>query len=318
MVNHTKIVHVAVGVIQDSRGRILIAKRHAAQHMGGLWEFPGGKVEADETVQQALHRELAEELAIEILQQRPLCLIEHHYADKSVLLDVWLIEQFSGNPHGQEGQPLRWVSPGKLVPADFPAGNRAIIRVLQLPAAIALLNTTLDCTLPALPDQTLLRLRRTQDVTNPQHYRDRLLHILSRLPPEQGVIVDWDSDSSLNHSTLLQHPQLRGYHLNRHQLMALQQRPDLAGDHLLLGCSCHNLEELEKAAQLQADYVIISPVLPTRSHPGAEGLGWKRFADLVARTRIPVYAMGGLTWSDLPTARAAGARGIAGISMFCD
>lgn len=120
-------VHVAVGVISDGGDRILVARRAADAHQGGLWEFPGGKVEQGEMVQQALHRELLEELAITTRRCEPLLIIEHDYADKPVLLDVWWIDAFDGEPHGREGQPLRWATGAELRELQFPAANAPII-----------------------------------------------------------------------------------------------------------------------------------------------------------------------------------------------
>ena len=123
-------VHVAVGVVCDSGNRILIAQRPLHLHQGGLWEFPGGKVETGETVQQALARELFEEFAIDIGASQPLLRIKHDYSDKSVLLDVWWIDDFAGEPHGREGQPWQWVEVAELSALEFPAANRPIITAI--------------------------------------------------------------------------------------------------------------------------------------------------------------------------------------------
>jgi|AntRauTorcE11897_2_1112592.scaffolds.fasta_scaffold64764_1 8-oxo-dGTP diphosphatase len=130
-----KRVHVAVGVIVDAQGRVLVARRAHEQHLGGLWEFPGGKLEPGERAEQALYRELKEELAIEVKHARPFCLIQHNYPDKAVLLDVWLVESFTGTPAGAENQPLRWLPPARLDAAEFPEANRTIILRLQEHAA---------------------------------------------------------------------------------------------------------------------------------------------------------------------------------------
>ena len=124
-----KRVHVAVGVIFNSQGQILIARRHDDAHQGGLWEFPGGKVESDESVCDALARELHEELGINIQTSscKPLIEIRHDYSDKVVLLDVWTVSEFDGEASGKEGQPLRWVDRSQLSGYDFPAANIAII-----------------------------------------------------------------------------------------------------------------------------------------------------------------------------------------------
>ena len=126
-----KPVHVAVGVIEDSRARILITLRREDAHQGGLWEFPGGKLEQGESVKQALARELREELGIEVVSTRPLLQVEHNYGDKTVVLDVWLVSKFRGEAIGREGQPLCWVEPGDLKHYQFPAANDPIVDFIQ-------------------------------------------------------------------------------------------------------------------------------------------------------------------------------------------
>ena len=120
-------VHVAVGVILGPAGDILISKRHDDSHQGGLWEFPGGKVEPGESVEAALDRELHEELGIRVTSCRALIEVHHDYTDKEVFLDVWLIDGFSGEPLGREGQPLAWCAPASLADFDFPAANQPIV-----------------------------------------------------------------------------------------------------------------------------------------------------------------------------------------------
>ena len=123
-------IHVAVAVIRNARNDILISRRHADSHQGGLWEFPGGKLKRGESLQQALERELREELGIEIGAIRPLLEIEHDYGDRRVLLDVWLVQEFSGEARGLEGQPLNWVAPAELANYAFPAANRPILEAI--------------------------------------------------------------------------------------------------------------------------------------------------------------------------------------------
>jgi len=125
------LVHVAVGVILDADNRILIARRSNEAHQGGLWEFPGGKVEAQETVSAAMARELHEELGITIGPLSPLLEVSHDYGDKQVLLDVHVVRSFSGEPEGREGQPLKWVTAAELSEYDFPAANVPIVEAVQ-------------------------------------------------------------------------------------------------------------------------------------------------------------------------------------------
>lgn len=125
------LIHVAVGVLLDSSDRVLIARRHSGAHQGGLWEFPGGKLEKAESVFNALQREFEEELAVCIEAASPLMQVTHDYGDKRVLLDVWRVERYSGEPSAQEGQPLRWVSAAGLGDYRFPEANLAIVAMLQ-------------------------------------------------------------------------------------------------------------------------------------------------------------------------------------------
>lgn len=125
-------VVVAVGVIRRASGEILIAKRAEHLHQGGLWEFPGGKVEADETVSDALVRELYEELGIQVISASPFMVIEHQYSDKRVKLDVWLVTEFEGNALGREQQPIEWVNPQQLIQFDFPDANKPILERIKV------------------------------------------------------------------------------------------------------------------------------------------------------------------------------------------
>jgi 8-oxo-dGTP diphosphatase len=125
-----KRVHVAVGVIVDARNRVLITRRAAASHQGGLWEFPGGKVEEDEALQVALARELREELGIVTIRTVPLLEVQHDYTDKAVLLDVHVVQEFTGEARGLENQPLRWVTAEELRQYHFPAANEPIVEAV--------------------------------------------------------------------------------------------------------------------------------------------------------------------------------------------
>ncbi|MCF2857440.1 8-oxo-dGTP diphosphatase MutT [Pseudoalteromonas sp. SMS1] len=124
-----KVVNVAVGVI-FKQGQYFVCKRNEAQHQGGLWEFPGGKVERQESVEQALQRELSEEIGIDVLASKHLTTIEHDYGDKQVCLHVHVVDQFNGEPTGLEGQPNQWVDYEGLKALAFPKANIAIIKAL--------------------------------------------------------------------------------------------------------------------------------------------------------------------------------------------
>lgn len=321
-----KRVHVAVGVVLDSRGQVLIAKRADQQHLGGLWEFPGGKLEAGESVEQALDRELREELAINVQHSYPLCRIEHDYPDKSVLLEVRVVDQFTGTPTGLENQPLRWLPPAQLVAAEFPQANRLIIRRLQLCDLLAIINLPANPPVPVpgmltSPCDVLLRLR----CQHKDQYAGYLSAARRALPGfkaiNRGVILDL-SDTSMDDTGCIRDELsdmagIIGLHAHAGLLQTLTARP--VPEHLLFGVSCHTRDDLAQAARLDADYALLSPVKKTTTHPDTIPLGWDAFESMTRQSTVPVFALGGMRSSDLATARAKGARGIAGISLLsCD
>lgn len=309
----TKIVHVAVGVIQNADGKILIARRADTAHQGGLWEFPGGKVDAGESLPDALTRELREELAIEIERTEPLIQIRHDYSDKSVLLDVHKVTAFSGVAQGNEGQPILWVSPSELSEYAFPAANKAIITALSLPEKMLITGTFISrenffsrLEYALKHGIKLVQLRCPEEAFS--DHPQLALQAQALCLQYQARLVWNTSLEKLNGL-----PDV-GLHLNRRELKRYQLRP--VDDSVLLGASCHNAEEIALARQLGADYICLSPVAETTSHPNEAVLGWEKFAELARRAAIPVYALGGMNISDIGLAHQHGGQGIAAISCF--
>ena len=124
-------VHVVAAALYDREGRVLIAERPPGKHVAGRWEFPGGKIDAGETEKAALGRELAEELGIALLRARPLARLAHDYDDRRIEISLWLVEEFSGEPAGLDGQRLKWVSPARLHDEDMLEADVPFIAALQ-------------------------------------------------------------------------------------------------------------------------------------------------------------------------------------------
>lgn len=315
----TKLVHVAVGVIVNTDGKILIAKRPLSAHQGGLWEFPGGKVDAGERIEQALVRELREELAIDVLASQPLIQIRHHYPDKSVLLDVYKITQFLGTPIGNEGQPIQWVDAKELSNFAFPAANRPIISAINLPEKYVVTGDYLDDLdfIARLNRALAAGLRivqlRIADFSADTHecLLDEAIQAANQFNAHAVI-----NCSLVEFNRLIQSvpDENLGLHLNRHHAAAINARP--VRQDVLFGVSCHNAEEIAHAQNIGADYLLISPILPTASHPSAKLLGWESFSALVELANIPVYALGGVSEEHLKTAQSCGAQGVAGISAW--
>ncbi len=123
-------LHVTAGVIRNAQGHVLIAQRTAGRHLAGSWEFPGGKVATGETAFDALARELKEEIGIEVLDAEPLMAYRHAYPERVVLLDVWCIRRYAGEPRSLEGQPLRWEAPDRLLAIGLLEADRPIVEAL--------------------------------------------------------------------------------------------------------------------------------------------------------------------------------------------
>jgi 8-oxo-dGTP diphosphatase len=124
-------LNVAAGILCDAEGRILIAERLGGGPFHGLWEFPGGKIAHDETAIEALSRELAEELGIEVTSCATFMNLRHEYDDRVVTIEFFLVSDWASEPVGREGQALRWVpreqlNAEELLPADVP-----VIEALQ-------------------------------------------------------------------------------------------------------------------------------------------------------------------------------------------
>lgn len=311
-----KHLHVAVGVIQNKQGQILIAKRAASAHQGGLWEFPGGKVDAGESLQQALRRELKEELAIEVVHSEPLIQIRHDYPDKSVFLDVHKVTDFVGDAKGNEGQPIIWVEPGNLKSFEFPAANRPIINAINLPNAFAITGgfdsrADFEKKFTRLVDSGVKLIQlRLNDFSLHQHQEH--LEFALKLSAAHTLQLQVNCSAEL-FQTIPSKPFV-GLHLKSHHLTQLAERP--VSQEILLGASCHSLAELAQAEKIQVDYVCLSPVKVTGSHPDALPLGWENFSSLVEKINCPVYALGGMQSADLYKAIGCGAQGIASISEW--
>jgi mutator protein MutT len=135
------VIHVVAAAVMDAAGRVLIAQRPPAKHLAGGWEFPGGKLEPGEERAAGLARELQEELGIAIATPRPLIRVRHAYPTREVLLDVWVVRHYSGEPRGLDGQALRWCTRGELAEVELLPADGPIVRVLWLPERLRQLSS---------------------------------------------------------------------------------------------------------------------------------------------------------------------------------
>lgn len=318
-------IRVAVGVVTAADGRVLVAERDAARHAGGGLEFPGGKIEPDEAPEQALARELAEEVGIHVQAVDPLIRLRHDYADREVELRVFAVTVWDGRPAGQEGQALHWLAPDDLAPDAFPAANRPIVACLQWPSRLAVTAPADDAgdaqglaerIVHALRAGACVQIRRPQ--ADERAWRALVMGVRGALENDsdgaaacERVQLNTRVDDPLVAATGF------GLHLTAARAAACAGRPPGVAR---FSCSAHSHGELRVAEAIGVDYAVVGQVKPTPSHPpppaGSQALGWSGLADLLAATALPVYAIGGLNIEDVASARAHGAVGVAGIRGF--
>ncbi len=321
-----KQIHVVAGVIRDARGRILLARRTEGRDLAGLWEFPGGKVEAGESPEAALVRELREELGIEARVGDALIRVPQQYPDKRLVLDVRHVD-VHGIPKGLDGQALAWVPPARLASYPMPPADRPVVAALMQPDRYLVTPVPDDdrAWLGALAqalERGVPRVQLRAPGIDPSRWA-RLATEAVRLCREAGAEVLVNGDAGLAERLGA------GLHLHAAQLQQVvgaAHGRDAAGEEhrghgpLLQGqeprplaASCHDIDDLLRAQSLGCDFVVLGPVLPTASHPGAPSLGWEAFAAMRERVSLPIYAIGGLGVDDVVIARAHGAQGIAAI-----
>lgn len=307
------LVHVAAGVLYDERRRVLVQRRPEHAHVGGTWEFPGGKADAGEGREAALARELREELGIVVRQARPLIQVRHAYPEKTVLLDVWRIERFERTPEPLEEQPLRWVPPEMLPTLEMPPADRPIVNAVRLPDTCLVTadeprdeSAFLDRLTARLADGVrLVQLR----VERGREDLERLTRAATAMCQRHGawLVLNGEPADARAWGT-------HGVHLSGRRLRQYHERP--VPKDIWLSAACHDAEELGLAARLEADFVLASPVKPTASHPGAPVLSLSGFAALCNEAAMPVYALGGMAPGDREAVWDAGGQGVAGISGF--
>jgi 8-oxo-dGTP diphosphatase len=308
----SKIVEVAAAVLLRESGtelEFLLAQRPEGKVYAGYWEFPGGKVEAGETMRAALVRELQEELGIVVTEAWPWLCREFTYPHATVRLKFFRVTSWQGEIAPLEHSGLAWQKVGApaTVAPILPA-NGPILRALELPPIYALTHAEengIDAELLRL-EQALahgLRLIQLRDKTLEPAERLRLATgAMQRLHPYSAARLLVNDDESLARQV-----GAHGLHLSSTHLALMERRPDFAW----VAASCHTSADLARAADLEIDFAVLGPLLPTLTHPEAAGIGWQTFAHLLEHAPLPVYALGGLRPNMLDTAREHGAQGIA-------
>jgi len=292
------VIEVAAAVIQRADGRVLLAQRPRGKIYAGYWEFPGGKIEPGEGAAGALARELHEELGIDVRASYPWITREYVYPHGHVRLSFFRVLAWSGEPHPREDQAIAWQALGAPMAAPMLPANAPVLASLALPHEYAITDAA--------------RLGTAEMLAQLKHRLEsglRLIQIREPALAAQDREVFTLEAIGLAHRYACKvlvktpHAGADGRHYTAAELMRLDKRP--SG---LAAASCHTRDELERAMQLELDFVVLGPVL---EKAGGQPLGWEGFATLARGTSIPVYAIGGLTPADMQSAWRAGAHGLA-------
>ena len=305
------ILHIVLGIIANSEGSILIAKRSTDTPQGGLWEFPGGKVEHDEDPKSALIRELREELGIEVMYARPLIKFPYNYPEQKILFDVWKIYKWYGEANGREGQLIDWVPVSSLSKKKFPAANKNIITSIQLPSLYLIipdLSGKIDDYIMRIEaclesGVRLLQLRCGEKLIRDSSFVACVLDLCNSYNAE--LLLNSEPENAVKYNA-------HGVHLSSARLLQMSHRP--LDSSYWVAASCHDQKELIHACHLGVDFIVCSPVKRTTSHPEAKPLGWKKFLRFAEIATVPIYALGGMYPRHLSIAWEYGAQGVALLS----
>ena len=309
-----KIVHVVAGVIRDARGRILLARRTIGRDLAGLWEFPGGKVEPGESPEDALVRELREELGIEASVGEAVLRVPQQYPDKRLVLDVRRVT-FRGVPKGLDGQALAWSPLQALAKYPMPPADRPVVAALMQP------DRYLVTPSPTLGDEAWLASLASALASGVRCVQLRAPGVdalrWAGLAARAVALCRGAKAEVLVNGDIALASQLGiGVHLRSAQLRDAGAVDALAATRSggnRIGASCHDALDLRHAQALGCDFAVLGPVRATASHPGQPGIGWDAFALLREQVSLPIYAIGGLSPSDIADARAHGGQGVAAI-----
>ena len=342
-------IHVVAGVLFDAAGRVLVAQRPSGAHLGGAWEFPGGKLQPGESRWNGLVRELAEELAVRVLSARPLIWVEHRYPDRDIVLDVWTVESYSGEAHGREGQRVEWRAVRSLEAADLPPADAPVLTALRLPRRY-LVTPEPGRNWSAFLDRLADRVDRGFDLIQ---LRAKSLEVpaLVELGRHAAEICRLGGARLLVNAApeVARRCAADGVHLTSRRLARLVREmptvdgaPPLAsegtlatkfgsgavngqgsrmGDSrgaqeeptFLIGASCHDADDFHRARAAGCDFAVLGPVRATPTHPGAPVLQWDGFTRLARGAGMPVFAIGGLGNGDIDEALQSGGQGVAAI-----
>ncbi len=313
-------IPIVVGLVRGAARKILISKRKVGALEGGLWEFPGGKIEDGEPPLQALARELEEEVGV--LPSVAVPTLSYTYSHKCYDLKffVYDVPKWSGTVNPREEQEILWASDYELENYDMPMPNKPLKIATILPRYSLVTASFVGDEEAYLRRIELCLMGGVRLIQFRPQVSDKIL--LSRLAQRVSILCKkFNALVMLNIAMVADQFQelvqyFDGVHFPSQELLTLTKRP--VPSSILISASCHNQVEILRAQEIGLDFVYLSPVLPPISHLVSTHLGWKKSADLVRDASLPVYALGGMKPSNISTACSIGLHGISMVSGLWD
>ena len=306
MQQKNNIIKVVVGVVHNNSKEIFISRRKKNQFMSGYWELPGGKVENNEDLSSALKRELFEEIGIKIEKFSLIQTIQQQYPKRIINLSVYIIKKYSGTPVGKEGQDFSWCSIEKFKEYKLLPTMCKIFKRLSLPNSYWITPDNHNSN--AVFEECEQRL--SEGI--------KIIQLRSKSQLDKAYIDKFNKLCQLNQAKLvLNIPHMvfdepcDGWHLTSTELMITSTRE--FPDDKLLGASAHSLIEAKHAEKISVDYISLSPINKTLSHPKTQILGWEKASEIISQCKVPIYLLGGMNKDSMDKALSIGAQGIAGI-----
>jgi len=301
------VLRVAAAVILRPGGQVLLAQRPEGKAYAGYWEFPGGKLEPGETPRQALDRELREELGLTVRVAAPWLVQRYRYPHANVELHFFRVFEWGGEPVGHDGQAFVWQALGRFDVEPMLPANTFVLRSLSLPSVYGItiaedLGETAFLARARVALDRGLRLIQLREKGWPAERQRALVNALLALAQPCGARVLLNGDAERAKAWGCD-----GVHLTSSALATTSSRPQ----GMLCAASCHTRAEIDRAAHLALDFVVLGPVLPTPTHHDVAHLGWDGFAAIAREAPLPIFALGGLAAADLDRAFAKGAHGVA-------
>lgn len=296
-------IKVAIGIIFQG-DKVLLSSRPSGKFMQDFWEFAGGKIEKGESALECLKREFLEELGINVIEAKFLRKITQKYNTKTIDLEVFIIKKYQGKITPQEGQKAEWVKFKDVDNYNLLPTVNPLLNFATLPPKYWITPNIDDGFFNLLLEKinnniSLIQLRSKENLTLDfvkkvyQICQKYSVKLLLNIPNKDSNFDDFCD----------------GYHLTSKELNNLEQKT-----HCIMSASTHNLAEVQKAQDLGLDFVVLSPIKNTKSHPEQKAKGFDFAKNISTQTQIPIYFLGGMQESDLAQVLGCSGVGIAGIS----